>query len=105
MQVVDGRNSEIMFVPVVELLGAGTAARGGSHDPAADRAGRVQRRARTQAYNDNIRLTAEAIRHVERCRQLKQSIDTQIELARETARLSAELLEQWRNLPGATASG
>lgn len=106
VQVVDGRNSEVMFVPVVELLGARSPARrGDNRDPAPDRTNRVQRRARTEAYSDNIRLAAEAIRHVERCRQLKRSIDTQIELARETARLSAQLLEQWRSLPGASASG
>jgi hypothetical protein len=44
-------------------------------------------------------LAAEAIRHAEHCRQLHRAVVTQIEFAKQTARLSAELIKRSRTLP------
>ncbi len=117
VQVADDCGREVLLVPVVELLGAvaqrteparKTPAYVGAHtshrDGAPGNTARSTGGTGKEHYARTLHLTAEAIRHVERCRQLQQAIAKEVELARETARLSARLVEQWRMLPAGTPS-
>ena len=113
LQVVDERGSEVLFVPLnamiadiraagqSELLSApGDGAHGvhGVHG-VHERPDHQRDRTCVDAYRTTLRLAAEAIRQVERCRQLQRAVVTEIKSARETARLSAELMERGRTLP------
>jgi len=96
LQVVEERGGQVLFVPIVDLV-AGTdddAERSGPGRAARDGTGGHS----SGTFRTTLRLAAEAVRQIEQCRQLKRAVGTQIELARETVRLSAELIERGRTL-------
>lgn len=111
VQVVDQFGREILFVSV-----AGMAARKGREadseraDPALpayegrDHDGSPPRadghgRGHNEVFDHTRRLAAEVKAHLEHCKQLQRAVARQIQAARETARLSAQLIEQARALP------
>jgi hypothetical protein len=104
VQVVDEQGGEVLFVPVVELLAAPWA---GRRDKRASTPGwSTDDRDRTDgiAHIESRRMTVQAEQHAQRCKQLQRAITAQIELAKESARRSAQLVEQWRTLAAANPS-
>ncbi|HEU5272346.1 MAG TPA: hypothetical protein VFU97_01690 [Xanthobacteraceae bacterium] len=116
VQVVDQFGSEVLFVSVGGVA-AGTQreaeaqraspalpafeVRNGDASPA--QAGRHGRHA-NETFDHTRRLAEEVKAHLERCKQLQRAVARQIQAARETARLSAQLIEQARTLPAGPPS-
>ena len=111
LQLVDEQGGEILNMPVGELaarrgpavapdqrMSAPIADRAPGETAASDRVARSGGGIRTDAMMHTRRLIAEARRQVERCHRLHRAVSAEIELARQTARLSAQLVEQSSSL-------
>ena len=112
VQVVDQFDREVLLVSVGGMVaGAGQEAEaeraGGSapteqvreRDGPPVQGGRRNGRRSNEVFGHTKRLAEEARAQLEQCRQLQQAIIRQIQAARETARLSVQLIEQARTLP------
>lgn len=116
VQVIDQFGSEVLFVSVAGVAAGrereADAERAGPALPAfevRDRDGSPAQAGRNDRHANEIvdhtrRLAEEVKAHLERCKQLQRAVARQIQAARETARLSAQLIEQARTLPAGPPS-
>lgn len=104
VQVIDQSGTEVLFVSVAGVVACAEREaearrtvrdQDGSLAPVDRRHGRLH----NEIFDHTERLAAEVRAHLERCKQLQRAVARQIQAARETARLSAQLIEQARTLP------
>jgi hypothetical protein len=106
LHLIDQQGGEVLNMPVGKLAaGRGPAAASDERtsgapgeNAASDRVARSRGGIRTDVMMHTRRLIAEALRQVERCHRLHRAVSAEIELARQTARLSAQLVDQSNTL-------
>jgi hypothetical protein len=107
LQLIDQQGAEVLNMPVGELvagrghaaapdrrMSAPTADRAPGEHATSDGVAKSAGGIRTDVIMHTRRLIAEALRQVERCHRVHRAVSAEIELARQTARLSAQLIEQ-----------